>query len=125
MSKRRFLFMLPIFLLGFFIPGKSTVTSTTQGAELAYHVYIPLVIYDSPQVATAWIGPGGGVITDLATDPNNSQIVYAAAWGGGIYKSVDSGQSWQRTNYGLDSLNINALEVAPKNSLILYAGAYR
>ncbi len=125
LHKYRFLLIIMIPLIGFLFPRYLTVSSSTPQVEQAYHVYLPWVSNQSRQVAAAWIGPGGGAITDLVADPNNSDIIYAAAWGGGIYKSLDAGQTWQQANYGLGSLNINALGVAPKSSVILYAGAYR
>lgn len=56
--------------------------------------------------------------TDLSLDPTNPRILYAALWhhgrkpwfiksggeGGGIYKSVDSGDSWTRLEGGLPGL---------------------
>jgi photosystem II stability/assembly factor-like uncharacterized protein len=123
--KSGFYLVILFFLLQLLLPGKSTVSSATPQAVLAYHVFLPLINNDSAPVAADWIGPGGGVIPDIAVDPNNPDIIYAAAWGGGIYKSIDAGQTWQRNNMGLENLNVNALEVAPKNSVILYAGTYR
>ncbi|MEN8173671.1 MAG: hypothetical protein ABFS03_12430, partial [Chloroflexota bacterium] len=122
---KRFFQLLTLFaLLAAVLPGQPAVSSTPQAA-MEYHLYLPYIAYQPEPVTSAWIGPGGGVIADLAVDSINPDIVYAAAWGGGVYKSVDAGRSWQRINSGLGNLNINALEVAPLNSSILYAGAYR
>jgi len=40
----------------------------------------------------------------------------------GVWKSADSGQTWQALNEGLASLNIRALAMEPKNARTLYAG---
>jgi len=124
MFKRIFQLLIMFPLVAALLSGQPIVSSTPLAA-LGNHVYLPYLSSDSVQVASKWIGPGGGVIADLAVDENNPDIVYAAAWGGGIYKSVNGGRTWQRTNNGLGSLNVSVLEVAPMNSLILYAGAYR
>ncbi|HET7207565.1 MAG TPA: hypothetical protein VFI95_13390 [Terriglobales bacterium] len=83
------------------------------------------------------LGPGVGV-SDLAIDPKNSQVLYAAAYkfrrtpwsysdGGpedAIYKSSDQGQTWLRLNgHGLpkDPVGRIGVAVAPSNPNIVYA----
>lgn len=38
-------------------------------------------------------------VLDVEQDPNNSAIWYASTWGGGIFRSDDSGASWMPKNY--------------------------
>ena len=58
-------------------------------------------------------GPYGGDIRSIAVDsPNN--LVFAATWGGGIFRSTDNGASWLAINIGLGenvvfSLAVNAI----------------
>ena len=40
----------------------------------------------------------------------------------GVWKSSDSGKTWQAVNQGITTLNIRALAMNPKNPQILYAG---
>lgn len=78
-----------------------------------------------------------GVI-DLAIDPQNSDILYAAAWqrsrrpwnfveggkGSGIYKSVDGGTTWSRLTAGLptgEHVGRIGLAIAPSRPSTLYA----
>jgi photosystem II stability/assembly factor-like uncharacterized protein len=62
------------------------------------------------------------IIPALATHPSNSQVVYAATWGGGVYKTTNSGGSWSQVNNGLEGhLWLYALAIAP-NGTTLYAG---
>ena len=76
---------------------------------------------------------------DLAFDPTNPQIIYAAMWnvrrppwfiyapangpGGGIFKSTDGGTTWQQLTTGLpvEGLGRIGLAVAPTNRNRVYA----
>jgi photosystem II stability/assembly factor-like uncharacterized protein len=44
--------------------------------------------------------------------------------GGGIFKSVDGGNSWNETNTGVTDPYIYALTIDPKNANVIYAGIY-
>ena len=46
-------------------------------------------------------GPYGGTITALAIDSQTPTTLYAGTLVGGVYKSVDGGESWQAINTGL------------------------
>jgi photosystem II stability/assembly factor-like uncharacterized protein len=78
-----------------------------------------------------------GVI-DLAMDPNDSKVLYAAAWersraawnfveagaGSGIYKSTDGGDTWTRLGGGLpqgENVGRIGLAIAASKSSTLYA----
>jgi photosystem II stability/assembly factor-like uncharacterized protein len=67
-------------------------------------------------------GPYGGDIRALAINPANPATLYAGTFGGGVFKSTDSGGTWAAANTGLTSLAINALAVNPLNPAIIYAG---
>lgn len=61
-------------------------------------------------------------ITGLAVDPADSDNVYAATNGNGIWASTDSGQTWHSINTGLITTNSeNLLAIAPSDSNIMYA----
>ena len=70
-------------------------------------VLICSAIMAAPQAAQAgvntWtsLGPEGGSVTALAIDPQNTAIVYLATQNAGIFKSTDSGSSWQPSSAGL------------------------
>ncbi len=68
-----------------------------------------------------------GRVTGLATAPGNT--IYAAAAGGGVWKSTDDGKSWNAlTNNLTDSSGnpipefMGAIAVAPSNPQVIYAG---
>ena len=79
-----------------------------------------------------WVG-----VTDLAIDPRNPDLLYAATWqrhrnvaaymGGGpgtaLYKSLDGGENWQKLSKGLPdgSMGKIGLAISPQNPDVLYA----
>ena len=76
-------------------------------------------------------------VTDIAFDPGNPDIIYAAAYqrrrhvaafiGGGpesgIYKSTDGGKTWQTINKGLPKVDMGkiGLAVSPQKPKVIYA----
>lgn len=72
---------------------------------------IGCVTLDPSMSTTVWVGTG---------ENNNQRSV---AYGDGVYKSVNGGSSWK--NMGLkNSEHISEIIVHPKNSNIIYVGAY-
>jgi len=63
----------------------------------------------------------GGLIYSLVIDPSNSQTLYAATEGGGIWKSADSGASWAASS-GEYLKYERCLVIDPSNTQTLYAG---
>lgn len=73
--------------------------------------------------------------SDVAIDPNNSNIIYLGTgdrdasdtYGVGVYKSVDGGASWEPSGlfneYDNEAFIINALEIDPNHSNVIYAGS--
>jgi len=84
-----------------------------------------------------YINPRTGVI-DVAMDPSNPEILYAASWerirkawnffgsgkGSGIWKSVDGGENWVKLTNGFpvgENVGRIGLAVAPSNPNVVYA----
>lgn len=61
-------------------------------------------------------------INVLVVDPRDSNVVYAATFKGGVFKSIDGGESWQPMSEGLRVLDVRALVIDPQNPEVLYAG---
>jgi photosystem II stability/assembly factor-like uncharacterized protein len=73
---------------------------------------------------------------DVAIDPNNPNIIFATLWEsregpwengewdgteGGIYKSIDGGNTWKKLSNGLPANMVQAhIAIAPSSSSILY-----
>lgn len=85
---------------------------------------ISLTVADSAAAAlNRWTSAGpdaGGPVLDLAVDPTNPSIVYAATLGG-VFRSVDRGESWTAANTGLTHGLVFDLAVDSQTSGTLYA----
>jgi photosystem II stability/assembly factor-like uncharacterized protein len=73
------------------------------------------------------IGTGqDDVVTHILVDPRDANRLYATTWtlysgGGGVYRSVDAGRTWQVI--GLAHETVRALAQAPHNQHIFVAGS--
>jgi photosystem II stability/assembly factor-like uncharacterized protein len=65
-----------------------------------------------------WLG-----IPFLITDPENPQTVYAGTGSGGVFKSIDSGETWRAVTSGIPEILKRTLGLAmdPRNPGTLYA----
>jgi photosystem II stability/assembly factor-like uncharacterized protein len=66
--------------------------------------------------------PVSGRITALAPDPRDANVLYAAAAGGGVWKTADGGTHWLPLTDDQPSLVMGAVALAPSNPDIIYAG---
>jgi photosystem II stability/assembly factor-like uncharacterized protein len=64
----------------------------------------------------------GGRTRVLRWDPDNTNIMYAGAVGGGLWRSVDAGQNWEPFTDQLPNLAVGSFEIDPSNSQIMYLG---
>lgn len=66
---------------------------------------------------------GGGWCDDLASDPSNAAVLYAAVNAAGLYKSNDSGATWTLLAGGLPVTGFQRTHfaIAPSNPQVLYA----
>jgi len=73
--------------------------------------------------ATTWVnhGPEGGNIYALVVDPVTPTTLYAGTTGG-VFKSINGGQSWSALYPGLTNPIVRALAVAPTTPSTIYAG---
>ena len=58
---------------------------------------------------------------DIAINPIDTKIIAVADWNSGVLLSQDGGESWQRTNEGLDTGVVQVLTFSP-NGQFLFAG---
>jgi len=64
------------------------------------------------------------IVSSIAIDPTNTQVIYAGTWGGGIFKSTSGGTNWVATNNGFANTYgnfIKCLVIDPKNTSSIYS----
>ena len=69
-------------------------------------------------------GPFGGNVLALAVDPSTPTTLYAAAPGGGVFKSTNGGASWVAASQGIATQSVTALAIDPQTPTTLYAAAF-
>ncbi|MBN2429988.1 MAG: VCBS repeat-containing protein [Acidobacteria bacterium] len=67
-------------------------------------------------------GPFGGLILDTAVDYQTPNVVYAASFGGGVFKSANWGRTWFAVNTGLTDPDVMSLVIHPVHHETLFAG---
>ncbi len=80
--------------------------------------------------SAAWrpIHPSGGVqpsgrLIELAVDPGNEQVVFAASASGGVWKTTDQGRNWANVTDGyLPTIGMGSISMDPNDSSIVYCG---
>lgn len=75
------------------------------------HAVGSLGYYRSVDGGVTFVRRRTGYFTDLAINPSNSNILYAARWGFGIYKSTDNGFNWTLMSSGLPTSGIGRVAV--------------
>jgi len=71
---------------------------------------------------TGW-NPGVGRITSFFIDPNNDKHIIAGAETGGIWKSLNAGQSWQPLLDNFSNIAVESVAMDPFKSSIYYFGS--
>ena len=66
--------------------------------------------------------PGNGRINAVTVDPNNSNIIFACAASGGVWKSIDAGLTWNTNTDAFPVLGTSDLAIDPNNSNYIYLG---
>ena len=92
----------------------------------------------TPESGTSWISigpaplsngqtfnvthPVSGRVTAIAIHPTNPNIVYVGAAQGGIYRTLDGGNTWTAIFDSAQSLAIGAIAIAPSQPSTIYVG---
>lgn len=83
-------------------------------------------LYVSSDEGDEWFPTGNEIaepVLSLATDPTNPFITYVGTNGGGVYRSITNGLTWEPVNAGLDIPFVFTLAVDPTSGDVLYAGS--
>lgn len=113
-------------------PGNSSVLYT--GVTWFNSAPLPVqqgALYKSTDGGATWRETGlRGGVRDVAVDPTNSSVLYAAPYGvpvmspnngGGIIKSTDGGATWSAVIPGLAGPSLHAIVIDPRNPTNIYA----
>lgn len=99
---------------------RQSLVTTTWAVNL---LLFPIGVCQAADLS-AWapVGPEGGWISAFAADLAHPGTVWAATRGGGVFKSIDSGDYWTAASQGLGQLDVTAIAVDPGDSQRLFAG---
>src|SRR5438046_9984616 len=107
--------------------------STLSAEEASSPSPIPSPSFAAPQITEALfknlkarsIGPAvmGGRVSDIAIDPRNPFVFYVALGHGGVFKSGDSGASFDPIFDKQPVLSIGAIAIAPSDSDVIWVGS--
>lgn len=64
--------------------------------------------------------PGQGRVNAIAVDPNNESIWYVGTPAGGIWKSLDAGETWTNLFDNFPQIGVSGIAIDPNNSNIIY-----
>jgi hypothetical protein len=86
-----------------------------------------LAAYAPAGAGSPWFTTGprnvNGRIKALAVHPTNPDILYAGASSGGVWKSVDRGESWRALWDEQDTMSCGAIAIAPSAPNTIYLGS--
>lgn len=97
---------------------KNHLAQRTKSAQ-TYGNWLPIGL-ESWTNGSSGYNPGNGRINAITIDPNNSQVIYACAASGGVWKSNDGGATWNTNTDQFPVLGTSDLAIDPSNSNNLY-----
>ncbi len=100
----------------------TAVLSAQSGGEAASNRQLTVDTFRGLEFRS--IGPSitTGRISDLEIDPNNSNVWYLAVGSGGLWKTVNRGNTWTPIFDEYPSYSIGAVVVDPRNSNVVWLG---
>jgi len=97
-----------------------TVASTTQSLS----AQTPITSEDMADFHPREIGPAvtGGRVHDVEAIPDDPSTIYVASASGGLWKSVNRGQTWTNVFDDMEVSTFGDVALAPSDPEIIYAG---
>ncbi|MEC8141612.1 MAG: glycosyl hydrolase, partial [Bacteroidota bacterium] len=111
------LILLFIISISFSVTAQNILTSGDQSMQEFYESAARIM-------ALREIGPAamGGRISDIKVDPNDLSTWYLAVGSGGVWKTVNSGTTWEAIFDDQISYSIGTIEIDPNNSKVIWVG---
>ncbi|HET7451945.1 MAG TPA: sialidase, partial [Thermoanaerobaculia bacterium] len=69
-----------------------------------------------------FIGPPGNRVSSVVGVPGDPNVYYAGAASGGVWKSIDGGNSWKAVFDKQDAQSIGAIAIAPSDPNVVWVG---
>jgi PKD repeat protein len=79
----------------------------------------PLGPYSWANVGSGY-NPGNGRVNCITVDPTNANIVYVGTPAGGLWKSIDAGQTWNALFTDQPTLGVSGIAVDHTNGQVIY-----
>ena len=98
---------------------RSAETSSSQRTSSNWIERGPLV---TPTPGDPFSNRGIGRILSMAVYPANEQMIYAAAYQGGLWKTTNGGNSWSPLGDQFDDMRVESVVVQSGNANIVYYG---
>ncbi len=89
--------------------------------KIDYSSWTPLGITDWVNGPNGY-NPGNGRVNVVCSQPDNSQLIYVGTPSGGLWKSINGGQSWNTTFDQMPHLGVSSIAINPDSSHIVFAG---
>ena len=103
----------------------SGLTSSGVGIHKSTNGGLEWTSVGGPHTIEWWIFKSHYSISSMIVHPTNPDIVYTGTVGGGIWRTTNGGESWERIwELPARSLDVNTLAINSANPNIIYAAAY-
>lgn len=100
---------------------KRDALATTPGLLIAAPTWTSLGPTSRP--IKSGLSDDSGLVAHIAVDPNNSQVIFVAIAGGGVWRTTNRGATWTLANEALGTgFQVGAVAIAPSDSKRVYAG---
>lgn len=80
-----------------------------------YHMSTPEAMQDNVRA-----GEGGQIITTIAVSPLDDQIMFIGSDCGGLYRSLDGGKNWFKSDMDLPLVGVDGVAFDPKDKNTIY-----
>lgn len=106
-----------------YISGGTIIGGTVSGSTLIGDIYKSVDSGATWAESDTGLGLTYGMVRWIAVDPQQSNVVFAAADYDGVYKSVDGGAHWTLSKDGIGEIQFYGVAVDPTDSNVVYASA--